>query len=113
MNRNVVVICLTAIAVSIVGVVGAAAFSNGDPERIIMWGGTTLGPLIAGIAAYLRVDKVGTDMEVVKHRTNGVLDRVFERLRALEQAGPEGPPAPGAAPAVTHGTEERPPAAPG
>jgi hypothetical protein len=50
---------------------------------------------------------------VVKHRTNGVLDRVFERLRALEQAGPEGPPAPGAAPAVTHGTEERPPAAPG
>lgn len=101
-NKNVVVICLTAIAISVIGVAGWIVFVGGDSERITGWVGTTIGPLILGLANYLKTAHVSDDVRVVRKRTNGTLDLVFERLRALEgRAGPNRP-TPGAAPAVTH-----------
>lgn len=102
MNKNVVAICVTAIVISVIGVAGWVVATGTDADRILGWAGTTIGPLIAGLAAYIRVARVADDVNTVKQRTNGILDELFTRVRKLE--GPN-PPMPGAAPTVTRASE--------
>lgn len=111
-NRNVVLLCATAIVVTCLGVVGWIAASGTDTERILGWAGTTIGPLIAGIAAYIRVDRVHTDTQQIKEQTNGTLVILESRLVALEEAAGLSSPPSTEAPDVTRDLTGRPPATP-
>jgi len=117
MNKNVAVLCVTAIVITVVGVGGWIAANSSDLDRILGWIGTTIGPLLLTLVNVLMTKRVKDDTEQVKEdaqtvklRTNGVLDQLFGRVRTLERRAGLNPPVPGAAPAVTRDPTGDPPA---
>lgn len=111
MNKNVVVVCVTAIVITIVGIGGWVVAMGYDTDRALGWIGTNVGPVLLILVNILMTKRVKDDTQTVKVRTNGVLDQLFTRLRRLEGQGGPTPPVPGTAPTVTHARpEEGPPA---
>lgn len=124
MNKNVVLFCVTAIAITVIGVGGWIAATGYDLDRTLGWVGTTIGPAMLTLVNLLMTKRVKddteqvmedtvqvkADTESVRLRTNGVLDQLFGRVRTLEQRAGLTPPVPGAAPAVTRDPTGDPPA---
>lgn len=93
MNKTVVMVCITAIIVAVIGLVGWVSYAGGDIERILGWSGTILAPLILSVASLVKVTQVNTHMEeakqdirVVKVQTNGKMRDFGDRLDAAEKA---------------------------
>lgn len=92
MNKTVVVLCFTAIAVAIIGLIGWVSYTGGDVERILGWAGTILGPMVAALASVLAVRSVHEsvneakkDIRIVKVQTNGKMKQFGDRLDVLEK----------------------------
>lgn len=98
LSPNVLLMCVTAVVITCLGIAGWILANGGDPERILGWTGTTVGPLIAGLGALVIADKVRNTVDVVKQQTNGALTRMGERLEEVADAAglpaPSGEPGP-------------------
>lgn len=96
-NKTVALVCIAAIAITLMGLVAWTQYLGGDVERILGWSGTTLGPLLGSFGAILatrNVHKVASaakeDIHVVKILANGKMRRMGERLDQLEKAEQDG-----------------------
>jgi hypothetical protein len=113
MNKTVTAVCVTAVLIAIIGVVGWITYVGADTGRLA-WGiGAIVGPLLMTGANFLKTSQVRDDTSTVRHRTNGPLDEVFTRLRKIENLLVSVTPPVPDAPAVTRDTEGRPPSVPG
>ncbi len=111
--KVVVVICVTAIVITILGIGGWVIAAGYSAERGLGWIGTNIGPVVLLLVNLLVTKTVKDDTRVVRHRTNGVLDQLFGRVRTLEQRAGVAPPAPDAAPDVTRDPRGGPASGPG
>lgn len=71
MNKTIVLICMTAIVVSLIGVIGWILSTGGDPERIIAFAGTTVGPLLGILMLVIRGEQTHAAVVEVKDQLNG------------------------------------------
>lgn len=93
MNKTVAIVCVTAIVVAVIGLIGWVSSAGGDIERILGWSGTILGPMLAVLGSVLMVRQVNEhvgavkkDIQIVKVQTNGKMHVLGERLDELERA---------------------------
>lgn len=86
MNRNVVIVCITAVVLFGLGLAGWISATGGDPERVIGWFGIIAAPTLVSLLTYIRFDQtkqsvdqiheltseIRGDVQTVKTQTNGL-----------------------------------------
>jgi hypothetical protein len=84
-NKTVALVCIAAVAITLLGLVGWVQYLGGDVERILGWSGTTIGPLLGSFAAILATRNVHRVAETVRIQTNGTMKDMGERIEQLEK----------------------------
>lgn len=74
---------MTAIVISLVGVLGWILATGGDPDRIIGWAGTTVGPLLGILMLVIRGDQTHAAVMEVKEQTNGNFTELAHEIELL------------------------------
>lgn len=86
MNRNVIIVCVTAVILFGLGLVGWISATGGNPEQVIGWFGIIAAPTLVSLLAYVRSDQTKQsvdqihelvaethgDVQTVKTQTNGL-----------------------------------------
>lgn len=84
-NKNVVLVCVTAVVLGSMGILGWLVQTGNDPDRIVGWIGTIAGPLVLGLMTLLKTDRIEQRVEDVHANTNGTLTNLIDEVKELRQ----------------------------
>lgn len=80
LNLNFVLVCLTMIVCTIVGVYGFLGVHHADTQAFLSVAGTVVGPLVGILWNNLATRKLGVKVATIEKNTNGTLTKLVDDI---------------------------------